>query len=217
MCFSAGASFGASVVLTVIGVSSLKKVQQPAQLIFASIPLIFAAQQITEGFIWLALLHPGYAFMVQALTHIFLLIAQVIWPVWVPLGIWLLEKEATRKKILLAFLVTGILISVYISYCLVVYHVQASIIGYHVSYEQGYLVGFRRYGGILYIIATVIPPFFSSIKKMWLIGVATIISYAVTVIFYENYITSVWCFFASIISLSVFAIMRKIKIPSRAW
>ena len=46
MCFSATASFGASIVLTGIGVASLKQVKEPAQYPFASIPLIFGVQQL---------------------------------------------------------------------------------------------------------------------------------------------------------------------------
>jgi uncharacterized membrane protein len=44
-----------------------------------------------------------------------------------------------------------------------------------------------------------------------MLGVAIAISYIITAIFYEQYILSVWCFFASIISISVYVIMREIK------
>ena len=40
MCFSAGASFGAGVLLSVIGVASVKKTSSSSQLIFASIPFV---------------------------------------------------------------------------------------------------------------------------------------------------------------------------------
>ena len=56
MCFSANASFGAGVVLTIIGVAAIKKVQHPSQILFASIPLLFAVQQISEGILWITLL-----------------------------------------------------------------------------------------------------------------------------------------------------------------
>ena len=41
MCFSASASFGAGVVLNVIGVATIKKTHHSPQLLFASIPFIF--------------------------------------------------------------------------------------------------------------------------------------------------------------------------------
>src|SRR5476649_1319487 len=98
MCFSASASFGAGAVLLVMGITSLKKSSKPSQILFASIPLFFALQQITEGFLWLSLLHPLYASCRWPATYLFLLFAQIIWPIWVPLSIRLLEKKPNRKK-----------------------------------------------------------------------------------------------------------------------
>jgi hypothetical protein len=52
MCFSAGASFTAGVLLTFVGSETLRKVHKPSQLALASIPVFFAAQQFTEGVLW---------------------------------------------------------------------------------------------------------------------------------------------------------------------
>ena len=211
MCFSASASFGAGIVLSVIGVASIKKVQSPSQIVFASIPLIFSVQQIAEGFLWLALSNPVYASLQQVTTYTFLFLAQVVWPLWIPLAILLVEKEDKRKKTQKLLVAIGVLLSFYLAYCLLSYNVQAKIIGYHISYEQDYPVGLSLVGGVFYFIATIAPPFFSTIKKMWLLGVAILISYIITIIFYEDYFVSVWCFFASVISISIFIIMQKIK------
>ena len=211
MCFSVEASFGAGIVLSVIGVASIKKVQSPSQIVFASIPLIFSVQQITEGFLWLALSNTGYAYLQQVTTYTFLLIAQIIWPVWVPLAILLAEKEVKRKTIQKLLVIVGVLLSSYMTYCLFSYNVQAKIIGYHISYVQNYPLALTIAGGVFYFIATIVPPFFSTIKRMWLLGIAILISYIITIVFYESYFVSVWCFFASVISILVFVIMNEIK------
>lgn len=78
MCFSATASFGAGVVLTVIGVASIKKTHHPTQLLFASIPFIFGVQQIAEGILWLTLPNPDYVSTQKIFTHIFLFFAQIL-------------------------------------------------------------------------------------------------------------------------------------------
>jgi len=211
MCFSVEASFGAGIVLSAIGVASIKKVQSPSQIVFASIPLIFSVQQITEGFLWLALSNPIYASLQQVTTYTFLLIAQIVWPIWVPLAILLAEKEDKRKTIQKLLVIVGVLLSSYMAYCLFSYNVQAKIIGYHISYEQNYPLALTLAGGVFYFIATIVPPFFSTIKRMWLLGVAILISYIITIAFYQNYFVSVWCFFASVISILVFVIMNEIK------
>jgi len=211
MCFSANASFGAGIVLTVIGVAAIKKVQHPSQILFASIPLLFAVQQIAEGFIWVTLPNPVYASVSQGLTYAFLFFAQFFWPLWVPIAILMLEREDKRKKIQKIFVGMGMLVSFYLAYCLLSYHVHANIVGYHVTYTIDNPNPIGKYGGILYFIATVAPPFFSHIKRMWMFGTAIFISYIITAIFYDHYVVSVWCFFASIISISIYAIMLEIR------
>lgn len=214
MCFSANASFGASIILSVIGVASIKKVQHPSQLIFASIPLFFALQQFSEGILWLSLTHQRFSSLEQFSTYAFLFFAQVVWPLCVPLSIVMIEKREQRKKIGKMLVVVGALISVYLAYCLLSYPVKANILGHHVAYKQQYPSEPMRYGGFLYFIAIIIPPFFSTIKKMWTLGAAILISYILTALYYQHYIVSVWCFFASIISVTVYVLMKSLKHPT---
>lgn len=210
MCFSASASFTAGIVLTGIGIASLRRVQHPSQVMFAAIPIIFAVQQLCEGVLWVMLPEPGHEAVKSGLTHLYLFFAQAVWPVWVPLALLYVERERTRKNIQRVLAAVGAIVALYLYYCLVSYDVQASIIGYHVFYDQQYPEAFKIAGGVLYLIATILPPFFSHIKTMWLLGVTVAASYAVTTVFYDHYIVSVWCFFASVISLAVYVIMTEI-------
>jgi len=211
MCFSTTASFGAGAVLSIIGVASIKKIQHPSQILFASIPLLFAVQQIAEGVLWVTLPNPVYASLSQVMTYVFLAFAQFFWPLWVPIAILMLEKESKRKRIQKVLVGMGMIVALYFAYCLLFYPVHAKIVGYHVTYKVEYPNLLGRYGGIFYLIATVVPPFFSHIKRMWMFGVSMFISYLITAIFYDHYVVSVWCFFASIISISIYAIMIEIR------
>jgi len=211
MCFSANASFGAGIVLSVIGVVSIKKVQHPSHILFASIPLLFAVQQITEGFLWVTLPNPAYSLVQQLLTYIFLFFAQVLWPVWVPISILLLEKEYKRIKAQKVLVGVGVMVSLYFIFCLFWYPVNAKIIGLHVWYKQDYSNTMGIIVGALYALATIAPQFFSHIKRMWMFGVSILISYIISAIFYEHFVVSVWCFFASIISVTVYLIMLEIE------
>lgn len=212
MCFSASASFGAGAILSVIGVASIKKIQAPSQIIFASIPLLFAGQQLSEGILWLSLSYSAFAPLESFTTYLFLFFAQIVWPMYIPLGVLMLEDKKRNKKVLKILFGIGIIVSLYLAYCLCSFHVHAKIMGPHISYIQNYPEQFRRFGGVLYFMATILPPYFSSYKKMWVLSVAIFISYIFTYIFYEDYIISVWCFFASLISILVFWMMREIMI-----
>ena len=211
MCFSANASFGAGIVLTVIGIAAIRKTQHPSQIPFACIPLLFALQQIAEGILWKILPNGGDTSLQLLATNIYIIFAQIFWPLWVPVAILLVEKHATRRKYQKILVGVGMIVSMYFFYCFLFYNVRAKIEGHHISYLQDYPATLNYYAGAFYIIATVAPPFFSHIKKMWLLGLTIVISYIISQIFYEHYIVSVWCFFASIISISVYIIILELK------
>jgi hypothetical protein len=211
MCFSAGASFGAGVVLTVIGVASIKKAKSPSQIPFASIPLIFGVQQITEGFLWLALVNPEYSSLQQVAMYNFLFFAQVMWPVWVPFAILILEPKENRRLVSKVLVGIGAAVSLYLGYCMINYPVEASIMGNHISYHEKFPSSLRFYVGILYSISTIAPTFFSRVRRMWMLGSTVIVSYIITAIFYTDYIISVWCFFASIISIAIYVIIQSLE------
>lgn len=212
MCFSATASFSAGVVLTVIGIASIRKAKKTSQLVFASIPLIFAVQQISEGFLWLALSDPAYAPLRDLTTYLFLFFAQIVWPLCVPISVLLLETNQKKKKVLKIFTGIAIATSVVLAAFLVLYDVSANIDGHHIAYDQEYPARLLHYGAIPYLIVTIAPLFFSGVKRMWFLGTTVLASYVVTAIFYQGYVLSVWCFFASIISVIVFVIMRELFI-----
>ena len=211
MCFSASASFTAGVVLTSIGIASIKKIDHPSQLCFAAIPFIFGVQQFSEGVLWLSLPNLEYLQTQKIATYIFLFFAQIIWPIWVPTSILLFEKKTSRTLIQKILVGTGILVGLYLCYCLITFKVEATIIEHHISYFQDYPPSFKYLVIILYTLAIVGSPFFSHIKRMWLLGIAIAISYIISTLFYEHYVLSVWCFFSSIISLSIYVIIMTVS------
>ncbi|TAL61526.1 MAG: hypothetical protein EPN85_04600 [Bacteroidetes bacterium] len=211
MCFSAGASFGAAAALAVIGIISVRKIQEPKQLIFASIPLLFSIQQCAEGFVWLSLTNPAYAGFEKNATLIFLVFAQIVWPFQVPLALFLLEKPVGRKKILLFLSCMGLAVALFRIYWLSSYAAQATVIVHHISYSVEYINVITNYGVVFYFFATVFPSFFSSIKGMWYMGFAVLSSFIFALVFFPESLASVWCFFAAIISAAIFYIMRELQ------
>lgn len=214
MCFSATASFGASAVLAVISVASLKQVKHKSQIVFACIPIFFSLQQFTEGLVWVSFAAPFNATMNLWGTYIFLIFAQVVWPLWIPIAMVMVENKGQRRKIQRVFMVIGITEAIYQAYCLLFYPVHSQVTGHHIYYELDHPMStvVKYIEPAFYIAATIVSPFFTSIKRMWIVGAAILISCIITVIFYEHYTVSVWCFFASIISISVYLIMREIRI-----
>ncbi len=212
MCFSAEASFGASAIISTIGIVSINKSTTIPQKVISCMPLIFGIQQFTEGILWLSLSYPAFSQWNNIATYAFLMFAQVVWPVFLPLSVLLLEKEKIQKNILIALLVSGILFSSYLTYCLIFYKAQASISCYHIRYEVDYPIRLK-FSGIFYFIFTVFPLLLSGIKRLRLLGVVMLLSFFVTKIFYEYYLISVWCFMAAIISSIVLSAIIKLNSP----
>lgn len=211
MCFSASASFIAGAALTVVGVASVSQVRKPVHLVFASMPLFFAIQQICEGFVWLSLSDPNFVGWHVAVKYSFLVFAQIIWPFFIPLSFLLIEPDPKRRKIIRYFLSAGILGSGILTSRLLFFPAVAQIDGCHISYEIGAYKAMQIVTGVLYIASIVIAPFFSSWRNGIVLAVVNVVSLVVTQVFYEAYLVSVWCFFAAIQSVIVFFVMREMK------
>jgi hypothetical protein len=211
MCFSASASFIAGTVLTSIGVATVNKVNKKEYYLFASIPIIFGIQQMTEGFIWIGLNDPEKGYSAQLSSYLFLFIAQVVWPTWVPLSILFLDNKERRKSIQKFLIILGAALSMYMCYCLYWFHIEAKIIDHHIAYFQEYPIHNKYYVIATYGIVTILSALMSQTKNVWILGVSLLLSYLITAIFYKSFTLSVWCFFAAIISANVYLIILQIR------
>ena len=61
---------------------------------------------------------------------------------------------------------------------------------------------------LLYLVATLVPLFLSTIRRMWMLGVALVTSYGAAMFFFNDQVISVWCAFAAIESVVVLLIIR---------
>jgi hypothetical protein len=216
MCFSPEASFTGGVIISSIGIASMRKVGSPSQLVFASIPLLFGIQQFAEGVVWVGIPRPEFAAMLRAGMYVFLLMARVIWPAIIPLSMLLMEHNDRQKKSMAVLLAMGLTVSVYYSYCLLFLTVAPQINGNHIQYISDFPEAYAVPVFIVYIIAGIVPFFLSSVKRMRVLGALMFVSCLITAIFYREYLTSVWCFFAAIISVFIFWMIREAEEPAVA-
>ncbi len=211
MCFSAGASFAGGVIISAIGVATIREVHKPSQLVFASIPLFFGIQQIVEGCLWLTLPNIDYLNFQKIATYCFLIMAQVLWPTIIPVSVLLMEENKKRKRLLQILLGLGLSLSSYYSFCLLSFNVTPQIMGYHIQYNTGFPDSLAIVAFIVYLFVTITPLFVSGIKRTYLLGILMFLSCLITAIFFTQYLISVWCFFAALISGVIFWILRDSK------
>jgi len=209
MCFSAGASFAGAAVISAIGVATIMEVPKSSYKLFAAIPFFFALQQVAEGVLWLSLKSGGNQAIQSAGTYIFLFMALVVWPMMMPMAILRMEENEKKKKLMKGILGAGLIISLYYAVCLVNLNVYPRINQFHIQYVNDFprIPGHIAFG--IYGLITIAPLFISSVKRVSLFGILIIISFLITGILYKEYLTSVWCFFAALISAVVYLSIRE--------
>jgi hypothetical protein len=208
MCFSAEASFAGGAVISTIGVLTVKHVRSRSHLAFGLIPILFGLQQFAEGSVWLSIPDPDLPWLLKLGTYFFLAMALVIWPTLVPLSVFAMEEDRKRKNILRIFLVAGVILSGYYAYCLASFPVKPEIAGSHIQYDNIFPAFLRLPSFILYLLVTILPLFVSGVRGMYVFGILIFLSCMLTGIFFTQYLTSVWCFFAALISGVVYWILK---------
>src|SRR5688572_19244994 len=211
MCFSAEASFGASAVLGAVGVVCLRKVIKQKPYLFAALPVFFALQQFSEGFVWLSLTDPDWAGFRKIPVYFFLIFALLVWPVWLPLSIWFIEIRPGIKKLLLAEVGFGLLFAVILGFFLFNHSVFPEIEGSHIHYELGFSGKLVQSASLLYFIPTIIPPFLSVWKRVWVLGLFLLVSYLVSKYYFDHAVVSVWCYLAAFISFIIWWSLSEMK------
>jgi hypothetical protein len=208
MCFSASASFVSSAVLLVGGGLALKQVKSPNQIAFALMPLIFSIQQFSEGLLWLT---EGQSETIwqQTLVYVFLFFAQILWPFWVPFSMWRIETNPARKKLLKILLFFGIGESLFLGYGVFFHKVDMQIAEHHIRYVVSFRSTYPEYMSIFYLIPTILPLIFSSVKRIYFLYILICASAIVTYLLYREYFISIWCFFAALMSFSIVMILKK--------
>jgi hypothetical protein len=201
MCFSATASFSAGAFLLGLGTLTLKSASRPRELPFAAIPLLFAIQQVSEGVIWLTFRYE--APQVNAvMTHVYSFFSHVLWPVYIPVAVLLIEPPGWRRRALLVFVAAGVAVGAYLLYILVAFPVVSRPIGQHIEYVSPHF--FALAAMTLYLTSTTLSPLLSTHRTVKVFGVLALLSFAGAYLFYATWFISVWCFFAALLSAVVY-------------
>ncbi len=207
MCFSAAANFVGSGVLGAVGVVTLTKVKHRRELLFASLPTLFAIHQFTEGFVWLGLdgiLSPAVAHDMGAA---FMLYAQGLLPFLLPLSVLLFESDVKSRRRMLPFLIVGAATTLYVLWALTAYPFQVYLKDHSIVYhDPGTSSTFL---GALYVISTCGSLFFSKVRAMVLFGAVNLLLLLAVMAVKAYAFTSVWCAYAAVASVIVLAYFWK--------
>src|ERR1700733_3988201 len=203
MCFSATANFVGSGALAAIGVVTLTKVKHRNELLFATLPTLFAVHQFIEGFVWLGLDGVLSPTVTHDMAAAYMLYAQGLLPFLLPLSVLLFEPDVKSRRRMLPFLVLGGATSLYILWALMAYPLQVYVRGNSIVYINQ--ATNNTAVAVLYVIATCGSLFFSKVRPMIVFGAANLTILLIVMEVKRYAFTSVWCAYAAIASLIILA------------
>ena len=212
MCFSATASFTASVALTGIGVLALRAAHTPGERMFALIPLLFAAQQATEGLVWMSYPWDTPTLRARA-TQVYSVFSHLVWPVFIPWAVRALEPVPWRRHVLALLGVAGFLSALFLLFGMVATPIEVVPTGGHLAYRSPHF--FLPISLTLYLAATTVGLGMSSQPVIRWFGVLALASAGFTYLVYARWFISVWCFYAALLSVMVYIALASRRTAAR--
>lgn len=205
MCFSATASFTAAAVLFAVGVASYREARSSSYALLASIPLLFAVQQGFEGVVWLAVdgVLPVWAGSIGA--YGFLAFAISAWPAVFPRAARRIRGSAVTK--VCSWL--GAAWAALSALVLVLVDISYTGVGGHISYD---IISVPGWIGVVLtaVYAGIgIAPLLRGPRSLQVVGGAFLVSGVASYVAMTQWFTSVWCFFAAMLSVAIYAVVRR--------
>jgi hypothetical protein len=213
MCFSAAASFTLSGVLGIAGAASLARSESPGSRLFAAMPVLFGLQQFAEGIVWATMDKPLDVGLHEGAVVTFLSLALVIWPLWAPLSLWLIEPRGVRRRVLMSFFCLGVIIAAVALRLLLEWKPVAVVAGHSIDYKHA-TMGFAipEWALLLaYAIPTVGSFLVSSRTMVRAIGFTLFVSLILAFLIEREALTSVWCFFAAVLSGMILVAVQRMS------
>lgn len=205
MCFSASADFTAAAVVGAVGAAALLQVRRPRVALFASLPLLFAAHQGTEGLVWLGAERRLSPAATRAAMLGFMLYAQAVLPLLVALGVWLIEPAPRRRR--------WIALCVALAAALCALGVYGLVAAPSTVTVEGRCLAFRNpvtnhpWYAAAYALPALAPVLCT---RPWVraFGVLNLAGMAAVLIVRAYALTSLWCFYAAALSVMIYVAVR---------
>jgi hypothetical protein len=210
MCFSASADFTGAAVLGAVGVATLREVKDRRELLLAAMPSLFAIHEFIEGFVWLGLDGTCSPQVAHNAGAAFVLYAQGILPLLLPLSVFLIEPTKRQRRRMLGFVILGGLLSLYLAWGLIAYPLAISDQSHSVVYVN--VITNTTLVAILYVIATCGALFFSGFGPLVELAWANLAGPLVVMLVKRYAFTSVWCAYAAVVSVIIYFFFRRTRV-----
>lgn len=208
MCFSPQADLVGGLVIGVIGIDAVRHVRRRHDhLAFAALPLLLAAHQVVEAFVWWGLQGVAPAGLGHAATWVYLLFAFVVLPVYVPLAVRSLEPPGRRRVMMSGFVAAGGVVAVVQLAGMLRGPVTARLGDHHLAYGTHLHAGFAI--SAVYVVVTCGSLVLSGYRRIAVFGVVNLVAVAVLAEATIDGFASLWCAWAALTGAAIAWYLRQ--------
>ena len=214
MCFSPQADVVGGLVVGAIGIDGCRHVRgRNTHLLLAGLPLLLGVHQLDEAFVWWGLQGHVPHDVGRVAMWIYLLIAFVVVPTFVPIAVLALEPTPQRRRRMMPFVALGAAVSAVLLVAMLRGPVDVTERPYHLAYSITV-----SHGGLVvacYVLAACGALLFSGYRDIEVWGAVNLVAVAVLAWLTVDGFASLWCGYAALTAGAIALHMRYAK-PHRA-
>ena len=194
-------------VVGALGVDAVRHVdRRPGHIAIAALPFVLGAHQVVEAFVWWGEQGHAPASLGRTALWIYLLIAFVVLPVYVPLAVFTLERAGPRRWELAPFVAMGAFVAVALLLPMVTGTIGANVQPYRLHYWVDPNPGIAI--TVLYVTAVCGALLLSGHKILVLFGAANLAVLPGILLLDADGFASLWCAYAALVAGVIALYMR---------
>lgn len=195
--------------MAVVAVDSARHCHSIRTAPLAALPAIFAFHTLTSAVVWWGLQGEVAPSLGNTATQVFLAIAFVLWPVYVPVALLLIEPNGWRRGALVGLAGIGIYTSVSFLIPVLAGRGRSLACPYYIDFE---IVGIDMTVSMLYLVATCSALLLASDRNLRTWGWLNVAAVGILIFMAGRGLPSLWCFWAGCTSVFVAWYLRSLGV-----
>ena len=194
MCLGPEVDIAVGIGIAALAVETIRKNPESRTLPISLIPAIFSIHLFASAIVWFGFEKQVPSLIQTVATYLYIAIAFILWPTYVPIAIYCIEPPGWRKQLLAILATLGGLTSV--QFLVATWHGNSSatqgdyFIDFHVT-------GTPAYSGALYFVTTCGAVLLSNYRPLLIWGIANAAVVAFLTATANHGLPSLWCFWAA--------------------
>lgn len=208
MCFSPEADIVAALVVTGVGVDTVRHIGHDREWALATLPIVFGIHQGIEVVVWWGLDRRIPADLTHNAAWLYLAIAFGVIPAAVPFAVHRLEADDRRRALMAPLIGLGVVVAIALMIPVIRGPISFVDAGNHIAYSVS-----TDFGGLItvgYVVATCGALLLSSDKVVVIYGAVNLVAVTTLAALQTTGVISLWCVLAAVTSIAIAIHLRRL-------